>query len=64
MSDHKLGDSIMNFFWSTDMVFVVIINIKIVSAKAMKKAREQKDMIEVLLDKLTEDDCKTDENDK
>ena len=42
----------------------VIINIKIVSAKAMKRAREQKDMIEVLLDKLTEDKNTTDESDK
>ena len=46
------------------MLFLVIINIKIVSAKAMKKAREQKDMIEVLLDKLTEDENTTDESDK
>ena len=30
----------------------------------MKKAREQKDMIEVLLDKLTEDDCEADESDE
>ena len=62
--EYKLGASIMNSVWSTAMLFLVIINIKIVSAKAMEKAREQKDMIEVLLDKLTEDDCKTDENDK
>ena len=62
--EYKLGASIVNSIWSTAMLFLVIINIKIVSAKAMKRAREQKDMIEVLLDKLTEDDCKTDENDK
>ena len=30
----------------------------------MKKAREQKDMIEVLLDKLTEDENITDESNK
>lgn len=62
--ERKLGASIMNSIWSTAMLFLVIINIKIVSAKAMKRAREQKDMIEVLLDKLAEDDCKTDESDK
>lgn len=62
--ERKLGASIMNSIWSTAMLFLVIINIKIVSAKAMKRAREQKDMIEVLLDKLTEDDCKTDESNK
>ena len=62
--ERKLGASIMNSIWSTAMLFLVIINIKIVSAKAMKRAREQKDMIEALLDKLTEDDCKTNESDK
>ena len=62
--ERKLGASVMNSIWSTAMLFLVIINIKIVSAKAMKRAREKKDMIEVLLDKLTEDDCNTDENDK
>ena len=62
--DRKLGASIMNSIWTTAMLFLVIINIKIVSSKAMKKAREQKDMIEALLDKLTEDDCKTNESDK
>ena len=62
--EDKLGASIINSVWSTAMLFLVIINIKIVSAKAMEKAREQKDMVEVLLDRLTEDDCKTDENDK
>lgn len=64
MSEHKLGASLMNSLWSTAMVFVIIINVRIVSAKAMKKAREQKDMIEAFLDKLTEDDCKTNESDK
>lgn len=62
--ERKLGASIMNSIWSTAMLFVVIINIKIVSAKAMKKAREQKDMIEVLLDKLTEDENIPDESNK
>lgn len=62
--ERKLGTSIMNSIWSTAMLFLVIINTKIVSAKAMKRAREQKDMIEALLDKLTEDDCKTNESDK
>ena len=62
--ERKLGASIMNSIWSTAMLFLVIINIKIVSAKAMKKAREQKDMIEVLLDKLTEDENTTDESNK
>ena len=62
--ERKLGASIMNSIWSTAMLFLVIINIKIVSAKAMKKAREQKDMIEVLLDKLTEDENITDESNK
>ena len=62
--ERKLGASIMNSIWSTAMLFLVIINIKIVSAKAMKRAREQKDMIEVLLDKLTEDESTTDESDK
>ena len=62
--EHKLGASIMNSIWSTAMLFLVIINVKIVSAKAMKRAREQKDMIEVLLDKLTEDESTTDESDK
>ena len=62
--ERKLGASIMNSIWSTAMLFLVIINIKIVSEKEIKKAREQKDMIEVLLDKLTEDDCKTNESDK
>ena len=62
--ERKLGASIMNSIWSTAMLFVVIINIKIVSAKAMKKAREQKDMIEVLLDKLTEGEKTTDESNK
>ena len=62
--ERKLGESIMNSIWSTAMLFLVIINIKIVSAKAMKRAREQKDMIEAFLDKLTEDDCKTNESDK
>ena len=61
--ERKLGESIMNSIWSTAMLFVVIINIKIVSAKAMEKAREQKDMIEVLLDRLTEED-NTNEQDK
>ena len=60
--ERKLGASIMNSIWSTAMLLLVIINIKIVSEKAMKRAREQKDMIEVLLDKLTEDDYKTDES--
>ena len=64
MPERKLGASIMNSIWSTAMLFLVIINIKIVSAKAMKRAREQKDMIEVLLDKLTEDENITDESDK
>lgn len=64
MSEHKLGASIMNSLWSTAMLFVVIINIKIISAKAMKKAREQKDMIEVLLDELTKDGSETDESHK
>ena len=62
--EYKLGASIMNSIWSVSMLFLVIINIKIVSAKAMKRAREQKDMIEVLLDKLTEDDYNTDKSDK
>ena len=62
--ERKLGASIMNSIWSTAMLFLVIINIKIVSAKAMEKAREQKDMIEVLLDKLTEDENITDESNK
>ena len=62
--EYKLGASVMNSMWSTVMLFLVIINIKIVSAKAMEKAREQKDMIEVLLDKLTEDDHNTDKSDK
>ena len=53
----------MNSVWSTAMLFLVIINIKIVSTKAMEKAREQKDMIEVLLDRLTEED-NTNEQDK
>ena len=61
--EYKLGASIMNSIWSTAMLFLVIINIKIVSAKAMEKAREQKDMIEVLLDRLTEED-NTNEQDK
>lgn len=64
MSEHKLGASIMNSLWSTAMLFVVIINIKIISAKAMKKAREQKDIIEVLLDELTKDGSETDESHK
>ena len=62
--EYKLGASIMNSIWSVSMLFLVIINIKIVSAKAMKKAREQKDIIEMLLDKLTEDDYNADKNDK
>lgn len=62
--EYKLGATIMNSIWSTSMLFLVIINIKIVSAKAMKRAREQKDMIEVLLDKLTEDDHNTDKSDE
>ena len=62
--EYKLGATIMNSIWSISMLFLVIINIKIVSAKAMKKAREQKDIIEMLLDKLTEDDYNTDKNDK
>ena len=62
--ERKLGASIMNSLWSTAMLFLVIINIKIVSTKAMKRAREQKDMIEVLLDKLAEDKNITDESDK
>lgn len=61
--EYKLGASITNSIWSTAMLFLVIINIKIVSAKAMEKAREQKDMIEVLLDRLTEED-NTNEQDK
>ena len=61
--ERKLGASIMNSIWSTAMLFLVIINIKIVSTKAMKKAREQKDMIEVLLDRLTKED-NTNEQDK
>ena len=61
--ERELGASIMNSVWSTAMLFLVIINIKIVSAKAMEKAREQKDMIEVLLDRLTEED-NTNEQDK
>ena len=61
--EYKLGASIMNSVWSTAMLFLIIINIKIVSAKAMEKAREQKDMIEVLLDRLTEED-NTNEQDK
>lgn len=63
-SEHKLGASLMNSLWSTAMVFVIIINVRIVSAKAMKKAREQKDMIEVLLDELTKDGSETDESHK
>lgn len=61
--EYKSGASIMNSIWSTAMLFLIIINIKIVSAKAMEKAREQKDMIEVLLDRLTEED-NTNEQDK
>lgn len=61
--ERELGASIMNSIWSTAMLFLVIINIKIVSTKAMKKAREQKDMIEVLLDRLTKED-NTNEQDK
>lgn len=61
--ERELGASIMNSIWSTAMLFLVIINIKIVSAKAMEKAREQKDMIEAFLDKLTEED-NTNEQDK
>lgn len=61
--ERELGASIINSIWSTAMLFLVIINIKIVSAKAMEKAREQKDMIEVLLDRLTEED-NTNEQDK
>lgn len=61
--ERELGASIMNSIWSTAMLFLVIINIKIVSAKAMEKAREQKDMIEVLLNRLTEED-NTNEQDK
>lgn len=61
--EYKLGASIMNSIWSTAMLFLVIINIKIVSTKAMEKAREQKDIIEVLLDRLTEED-NTNEQDK
>lgn len=61
--ERELGASIMNSIWSTAMLFLVIINIKIVSTKAMEKAREQKDMIEVLLDRLTEED-NTNEQDK
>lgn len=61
--ERELGASIMNSIWSTAMLFLVIINIKIVSAKAMEKAREQKDMIEVLLDRLTEEN-NTNEQDK
>ena len=61
--EYKLGASIMNSIWSTAMLFLVIINIKIVSAKAMEQAREQKDMIEALLDRLTEED-NTNEQDK
>ena len=62
--ERKLGASIMNSIWSTAMLFLVIINIKIVSAKVIKKAKEQKDMIGVLLDKLTEDENITDESDE
>ena len=62
--ERKLGASIMNSIWSTAMLFLVIINIKIVSTKAMKRAREQKDMNEVILDKLTDDDCEKNERDK
>ena len=62
--EYKLGASIMNSIWSTAMLFLVIVNIKIVSAKAMEKARKQKDMIEALLDKLTKDNCKINESDK
>lgn len=64
MSEHKLGASLMNSLWSTAMVFVIIINVRIVSAKAMRKAREQKDMIEVLLDELTKDESEANESHK
>lgn len=64
ISEYKLGASLMNSLWSIAMSFVILINVKIISAKAMKKAREQKDMIEVLLDRLTEDGSETNESHK
>lgn len=64
ISECKLGASLMNSLWSIAMLFVILINVKIISAKAMKKAREQKDMIEVLLDELTKDESETNESHK
>lgn len=64
ISEYKLGASLMNSLWSIAMLFVILINVKIISTKAMKKARERKDMIEVLLDKLTKDESKANENHK
>lgn len=65
MLKYKLvGASLMNSFWSTAMLFVILINVKIISAKAMKKAKEQKDVIEALLDGLTEDGSETNESHK
>lgn len=60
-SGYKLGASLMNSLWSTAMLFVIVINVKIISAKAMKKAKEQQNIIEILLDELTEDGSETDE---
>ena len=63
-SEYKLGASLTNSLWSTAMLFVILINVKIISTKAMKKAKEQQNIIEVLLDKLTEDGSETDESHK
>lgn len=62
VKENKLSVSIINALWSTAMLFIVIINTKIISAKAMKRAKEQRDMIEVLLDKLTKEENTSDES--
>lgn len=60
----KVGISLMNSLWAIAMMFVVIINVKIISDKAVTKAKKQRDMIEFLLDKLSEDEKKSDESHK
>lgn len=64
IKESKVGVSLMNSLWSIAMMFVAIINIKIISHKAMTKAKEQRDMIEILLDKLSEDERENNESHK
>lgn len=54
MRERASGIAIMNALWSLVIVILVVINGEVISPKAMKRAKEQADAIETLLDKLSD----------